>query len=455
MPGPANTVVLYNLPRHVSEAALRLALGDGAIVHLVWGAAPEVGLFAIAKLSSEQLAWRLLEGSPTNTGSSMAPPRRSAGKNGAATAPLRVKLGDSPLCVAPSPIDISGVTQRAPTSKKAAEGAGKDQAGSPGGAKRPREPITCHNCGEEGHIIRECPKPKAKKAVNDRKGGASPQTQKERKPRHVREEVPSVEDHPASDTGAGVGAGEDAITMVAPKAANGVTCNFCGEVGHTTRTCAKKDAAMGRPSPAATQRAAPSARTDTIPAAPAAPKVKSGDACKKCGSTTHLTRQCTGATAAAASVGNVSAAPGPQPSAPSKLGTKKHLADSDDDGEAAMHQRKPKQPPAEAPRTAVSGGDGCKHCGATDHLSRLCPTKSSAAPRVATPSITKAVAEADTPMPGRRAQPVATRVEEPAPRVIGHIDIAAGGRKSAGGGDACKFCGSDTHLSRQCPSKGK
>ena len=317
----------------------------------------------------------------------------------------------------------------------------------------------------------------------------------------------------------------DADDAAAPTLRAGAagSCYYCGVVGHKGRDCPKRDAdlkaeraagggtraAAPQPKPkravapaldragakitfgdsddddgpiavgsaARSKQAAPTAgpAASPKPAAAAQPSLAgaaAAGACKHCGSTEHLSRQCRGAAA------------GGRPSASDKA--------------AASPLTTATSAPQASKAAAANGVDACKFCGSGDHLSRRCPTRSGTsavepvtaagpaatpkpAPRPVKPAATRGDSDDDDDGPvlvqPRRAQPAPIAET---PRAAAAPAVSTGGlhnkpspRSSAGaaptaaveaaarpvavkaaaGGDACKFCGSTDHLSRQCKSK--
>lgn len=89
----------------------------------------------------------------------------------------------------------------------------------------------------------------------------------------------------------------------------------------------------------------------------------------------------------------------------------------------------------------ATGSDECKKCGSTQHLTRHCPGISAAS--AASTSATAPPTKVDVTISVARVNE--TEVEHPKKAVV---PLAVRTSK-----DACKYCGSELHLSRHCPKK--
>jgi len=326
----------------------------------------------------------------------------------------------------------------------------------------------CKTCGEEGHRAKFC---KAAAAATD-------------------------------DTAAEMPAGDDAVAdavadveeaaPASPRPVNG--CKFCGSEDHLSRKCPNKDAGAASPAPPA--KAARAEQRPAAPAAPApAPVVRaSGDGCKFCGSPDHLSRLCPDKSAGQrpAAPAAPAATPAPAPVAPvvrasgdgcKFCGSSEHLSRLCPDKKKGVGASAPAAAPAAAaspaaelrakPSVTTPTATSCFFCGEEGHKGRDCPKKdaqmaqaraaqAAPAPRAAAPAAVPIAAAgagvrkfADSDDDDDAPIVPKARASVPAPAAAPAARAAPAAAASPRSKDACKFCGSEAHLSRQCPNKNK
>lgn len=178
---------------------------------------------------------------------------------------------------------------------------------------------------------------------------------------------------------------------------------------------------------------APKEDDDATPVVPRAPKVSAfpKNACQKCGSLDHFTRNCDGSGAASAAAEPPAGTEGVDSAAPSSS------APAPAASAAAVS----------AARSAASfPKECCQKCGSPNHFTRHCDGSGAAATaHTATPSVAAAVSAPQLPV-----EEVVRTAPAPMPRPAGAAPAPVVQRTSK---DQCKHCGSDSHLSRHCPNK--
>ncbi|CAM36486.1 conserved hypothetical protein [Leishmania braziliensis MHOM/BR/75/M2904] len=154
--------------------------------------------------------------------------------------------------------------------------------------------------------------------------------------------------------------------------------------------------------------------------------------CQKCGSADHFTRHCDGSGAAAG------------PSASAAAGA--------DTGSPRTSSATVALPfPAVAKTTVVSSfpKNCCQKCGSADHFTRHCTSSSSNSASVSAVSSSFVTAHADK-KPDREAFSATVVASTPLPAKTKAKAVVQRTSK-----DQCRYCGSEAHLSRHCPSKSQ
>jgi hypothetical protein len=337
----------------------------------------------------------------------------------------------------------------------AAAAAEAEKAAAPA---EPRALNGCKFCGSTDHLSRKCPNKDAAATAAATAPPAAKAVRVER-PYEPRPYVPAA---PAPQQQ------YVAPAPVARRVGGGDGCKFCGSTDHLSRLCPdKKKGILFVPpaAPAADESAAPAAAPEAAPGPAPAPvdnqlKVPSASACFFCGEEGHTTRACpkkdaqmrnsAGASSFRAPVAPRAAVP--NAAAASGNAVRRFLDDDDDDDNSAPFVPRQAAVPAQ-PVVHRGSGDGCKFCGSEAHLSRQCPNKKGGA----APAAPAAAAPAPAPAPAAAPSPSKTQPAVPyqQQQYAAPAEPVRRGPPPGAPKDACKFCASMEHLSRQCPNKNK